>query len=139
MPNNPPNPAVRTLIEVDALIGLGAWGWHTFDGGMRCLAAIIVPGVAASSGASSASPVPPAHGRLPPRPDPVGDRVTALLQNAIADQEHRLAFCADPDRPSTRRYGPRTRLQCGRKPSISAQPHALTATAASIMELPFRR
>lgn len=70
MSQNPINLTVRFLLEVGALISLGAWGWQQFEGLARILAAVGIPLLAAILWGTFAVPEDPSRSGKAPVPVP---------------------------------------------------------------------
>jgi hypothetical protein len=67
---HPANLAVRFLLELFALYGLGAWGWHQRDDGFRIVLALALPLAAAAIWGTFAVPNDPSRSGSAPIPIP---------------------------------------------------------------------
>lgn len=81
MGSHPANLALRFLLELAALVGLGMWGWSMTDGWFKVVLAIAVPVVAAALWGTFAVPEDPS--RSGNAPVPTRGWVRLILELAV--------------------------------------------------------
>jgi hypothetical protein len=81
MAYHPLNLGLRFLLEMGALVAVGAWGWSLTSGPLRWLAMILIPIVLATAWATFA--VPDDKSRSGNAPVPVPGAVRLVLELAV--------------------------------------------------------